>query len=701
MDGSERLRAGIDVGGTFTRGVLLTPENYVERAVRVATTHRHEFGVAAGVLACIEELLSGIDPHNLLAINHSTTQATNALLEGDLSPVEVHLFHRPGERFALKRQFGFKHLELSAHSRVPVTVELHEENGIPAVPTGEALPRLIAETLVQSEGETEAKVHGAWAGELAGRSPDAVPLLLKATDISRLLGVKARVKTGVLNCAMLPTMLATLEHTRNALKQRGLTQPLMVLKSDGGVLPAEIVFERPLSCMLSGPAAGAAAALHFAGITLGIFFEVGGTSTDISFIHDGRIRFRPAKVGGHRLQTETLDLRTVALGGGSLLGLGPGGNLVVGPRSAHLAGLGYLSFAPDSHLDLGRLEYHVEERSGVRHFMWDAGAARYGFTLTDLANALGMIPEDDPAYAPAAKLGAVFGEIKRTHGMGVEKLHELVGQWVERLLSPVLAEYSRAYKVERGLIRLVGGGGGVHSALPFISERLKLPCQTVEHYPYISAVGAALAASTVQVRLTSETGGAEDVRKARELAVEDLLRAGVEPANAHYEYNYDATVGILRLTATARRAFEERSEELDGDALSQRAQELTGASSAREVFASAGFAVFETEKPGRWGRSRRYLVVLDRRGKARLIRANAGCEIVGETAALLPTLAALHREKREFRDAGEVPPQLVVVGATRIHDLSTLPDSDSFAEVLADELAFEERRLIVVSSPAA
>jgi len=701
VDGSDRLRVGIDVGGTFTRGVLLTPGNEVERAVRIPTTHRHEFGVAAGVLACLEELLDGVDPQNLLAINHSTTQATNALLEGDLSPVEVHLFHRRGERFALKRQFGFKHLELSAHSRVPLTVKLHEENGIPPAPSSDTLPRLIAETLVESEGETEVKVHAAWAGELAERSPEAVPLLLKATDISRLLGAKARVKTGVLNCAMLPTMLATLHHTRSALKQRGLTQPLMVLKSDGGVLPAEIVFERPLSCMLSGPAAGAAAALHFAGVTMGIFLEVGGTSTDISFIHDGRIRFRPAKVGGHRLQTETLDLRTIALGGGSLLGLAAGGGLVVGPRSAHVAGLGYLSFAPDDHLDSGRLEYYAEERSGVRYFMWDAGDARYGFTLTDLANAREMIPEGDPAYAPAAKLGAVFGEIERAHGMGVEKLHELVGQWVERLLSPVFAEYSRAYKVERSLIRLVGGGGGVHSALTFISDRLKLPGEVVEHYPYISAVGAALAASTVQVRLTSETGGAEDVRKARELAVVDLLRAGVEPANAHYEYSYDATAGILRLTATARRAFEERASELDEAALVQRAHELTGATSAREVFASAGFMAFEAEKPGRWRRSRKYIVVLDRRGKARLIRTDAGVEIVDETAALLPALTSLHRERREFRDAGEVPPQLVVVGATRIHDLSTLPDSDSFAEVLADELAYEEKRLIVVGSPAA
>ncbi len=701
MDGSERLRAGIDVGGTFTRGVLLTPGNEVERAVRVATTHRHEFSVAAGVLACLEELLDGVDPQNLLAINHSTTQATNALLEGDLSPVEVHLFHRRGERFMLKRQFGFKHLELSAHSRVPLTVKLHEENGIPPAPSSDTLPRLIAETLVESEGETESEVHRAWAAELEQRSPEAVPLLLKATDISRLLGVKARVKTGALNCAMLPTMLATLEHTRSALKRRGLTQPLMVLKSDGGVLPAGIVFERPLSCMLSGPAAGAAAALHFAGVTLGIFLEVGGTSTDISFIHDGRIRFRPAKVGGHRLQTETLDLRTVALGGGSLLGLTPNGSFAVGPRSAHLAGLGYLSFAPEEHLGSGQLGFHTEERSKARYFTWDAGDIRYGFTLTDLANALGIIPEEDPAYAPLTKLGTAFGEVERAHGMSVDELRELAGRWIERLLKPVLAEYSRSYKVERGLIRLIGGGGGVHSALPFISERLNLPTETVAHYPYISAVGAALAASTVQVSLTSETGGAEDVRKARELAVKDLLRAGVEPAKAHYEYSYDATAGILRLTATARRPYEERAAQLDETSLAERARELTGASTAREIFSSAGFVAFETEKLRRWGRSRKYVVVVDRRGKARLIRANAGWEMVDEAAALLPALATLHRERREFRDAGEVPPQLVVVGATQVHDLSTLPDSDSFAEVLADELGFEGRRLVVVISPAA
>lgn len=693
--GDNKLRFGIDVGGTFTHGVSVAADGGVLRALKVPTTHRDKLGVAAGVLQCLDELLQGVDPAGVLAINHSTTQATNALLEGDLTPVEVHVFHEHGEGFLLKRQLSFTKLQLSPHSHIPVSIAIHEGADAEA-PQGKAIPRLIAETLVQSEGTTEDAVYTRWAEALAKNAPEAVPLLQKVTDISRLLGVKARVKTGVVNCAMLPTMLGTLTHTQEALKRRGLAQPLMVLKSDGGVLPAEMAFQRPLTCLLSGPAAGAAAALHFAGVTFGVFFEVGGTSTDISFIHDGRIRFRPASVGGHRLQAETLDLRTIALGGGSLLGLDGAGKLTLGPRSAHLAGLSYLSFAPEAHLTQGVLEFHSEERGGPRHFVWKSGDVKYGFTLTDIANALGKIPHDDAAYVDAKTLSVPFVALGKAHGLSLAKLDEQVSAHIERLTAPIISEYARAFKVERGLVRLVGGGGGVNSALPFISDRAKLPYDVVAHYPYISAVGAAIAAGTVQVRLTSNDGGPEDVRKARELAVADLTRAGMDPSAAHYEYSFDPTAGILRLTATARRPFEEQAAEMGADALAKRACELTGADSAKEIFASAGFVAFAAEK-----KRRRYIAVLDRRGKARLIRPGAAYEVAQDADALLPLVTTIHRDRREFRDAGEVPPQLWVVGAASVHDLSTLPNAESFADVLASEIGVAGARLVVISSPAA
>jgi hypothetical protein len=132
------------------------------------------------------------------------------------------------------------------------------------------------------------------------------------------------------------------------------------------------------------------------------------------------------------------------------------------------------------------------------------------------------------------------------------------------------------------------------------------------------------------------------------------------------------------------------------DALAKRACELTGADSAKEIFASAGFVAFAAEK-----KRRRYIAVLDRRGKARLIRPGAAYEVAQDADALLPLVTTLHRDRREFRDAGEVPPQLWVVGAASVHDLSTLPNAESFADVLASELGVSGARLIVISTPVA
>ncbi len=96
------LRIGIDVGGTFTHGVVLRPPGSVIASARTPTTHSQAQGVAAGVQPVLRDLLGQLDAQGLQRsavelVAHSTTQATNALLEGDVSPVTRIVLIPPGE----------------------------------------------------------------------------------------------------------------------------------------------------------------------------------------------------------------------------------------------------------------------------------------------------------------------------------------------------------------------------------------------------------------------------------------------------------------------------------------------------------------------------------------------------------------------------------------------------------------------------
>src|SRR5215207_9690759 len=83
------VRVGVDVGGTFTKAVALDADGrVVARAVR-PTSHEHADGVAAGVVAVVADVAEAVGADAVELVTHSTTQAVNALLEGDVPPVGI------------------------------------------------------------------------------------------------------------------------------------------------------------------------------------------------------------------------------------------------------------------------------------------------------------------------------------------------------------------------------------------------------------------------------------------------------------------------------------------------------------------------------------------------------------------------------------------------------------------------------------
>src|SRR3954449_6576469 len=116
MTSRRSYRIGIDVGGTFTKAVLIDNATHeVVGRYSVLTSHADPRGVAAGVVAVFRNVLdgSGVDPADVIFLAHSTTQATNALLEGDVACVGVLGMASRFEALLARRQSSIKQIELA------------------------------------------------------------------------------------------------------------------------------------------------------------------------------------------------------------------------------------------------------------------------------------------------------------------------------------------------------------------------------------------------------------------------------------------------------------------------------------------------------------------------------------------------------------------------------------------------------------
>ena len=330
------LALGVDTGGTYTDAVLVRDEREVIASAKSLTTRADlAIGVGRAISAVLAE--AEIAPDQIGLASLSTTLATNALVEGQ------------GGRIALI-YVGFRESDLEKHGLRDAL------KGDPALVLsgghnhagGEKEPldtKALEAFLKSHEGISGYAVAAQFATRNPAHELEVARVVAERTGIpvtcshhlsAKLNGPK-RAVTAVLNARLIGMIDRLIGRAQDQLKEQGISAPMMVVRGDGALMSAEQARERPIETILSGPAASIVGARWLTNADNALVSDIGGTTTDVALIRDGKPAIDPAgaQVGGFRTMVEAVAMRTHGLGGDSqvhVLTEGLQGGVFLGPR---------------------------------------------------------------------------------------------------------------------------------------------------------------------------------------------------------------------------------------------------------------------------------------------------------------------------------------------------------------------------------
>ncbi|HZT95246.1 MAG TPA: hydantoinase/oxoprolinase family protein [Chloroflexota bacterium] len=581
----DRYRVGIDTGGTFTDVVAVDVASGRLTATKTASTPDDPSRALGAGLDKVLTLV-GAGRSEVEALIHGTTVATNALLEERFSGL------------ALITTAGFRHILEIARQSVPsgygnsyfwvkperiVPLERVHEVDERMNHRGEILRRLdddcvrrVARLLAEQDVEAVAisLIH-AYAnpeherrvrGLLLAENPHLTVSI--SSDVLPEYREYERTMTTCIDAYVKPVMQKYIGRASDTFKTSNDdgSMPFLIMQSNGGVLPAPEVAGRPITTLLSGPAAGALGAAYLAGLSghgRVLTVDAGGTSTDICLVDGGEPHVTTeGRVGRFPVKVPMVDVTTIGTGGGSIAWIDPSGALRVGPKSAGA--------------DPGPMCY---------------GRGGNAATLTDANVMLGRLP----AYL----LGGEMPLDVRRARQGIDQLAKHLGVGPERLAAGVveIADWNqvnavRQVTVKKGLdprdYTMVAFGGSGPLQAPRVAELLGMTRVLIPPNPgNVSAYGllavdlrSDLVTTLVQredrLDLTTVNAAYDDlIRRAEQelskAAVPQELRRLLRSADIRYlgeayEVQVDVPAGVIDEVAVGQMTerFHERHERLYG-----------------------------------------------------------------------------------------------------------------------------------------
>ena len=325
------LKLGIDTGGTYTDAVLVEGERTILSAAKRLTT-RHDLTLGIGNV--LDELpVDELRRVGLVAL--STTLSTNSVVEGYGAPVGVLL---PG--------YGKKQVEKSG------LLDIFESELVATLPGGhDALGRqrqaLDEERAVQLIAMLQGRVAAFAVSSMFGVRNPAHEIRLREMIMERCarpvtcghelasdLDAPRRALTVALNARMVPVIHELIKAVQDMLDRRGIDAPLMMVKGNGSLINTRTALKQPVGTVLSGPAASVIGACALSGAGNAIIADMGGTTTDIAVVTNGRPELSTdgVRIGAWKPMVEAVRVISLGLGGDSEVRFSGQAGIEIGPR---------------------------------------------------------------------------------------------------------------------------------------------------------------------------------------------------------------------------------------------------------------------------------------------------------------------------------------------------------------------------------
>ncbi|WP_049576458.1 hydantoinase/oxoprolinase family protein [Nonomuraea sp. SBT364] len=467
-------RVAMDIGGTFTDVVCYDERSGAVTASKAPTTPGD---LAEGVFAALGRVVD--DPAAISFFVHGTTQGLNALLER--TGARVLLLASEGGRDVYQIARGNRDRMFDLRYRKPAPLVPRQDvmeaggrldwRGAELVPLDEESVRR-AGRRARDEGFDAVAVcllfsyadpaHEIRAGEILAQELGEDVLVVLSHEVAREWREYERTSSAVLEAYTGPVVRRYLSGIERRFAERGLTVPVHVMQSSGGLVNASYAMRRPLQTLLSGPVGGTMGGVAAARLPAGrrnvICVDMGGTSFDVSLVVDGRPDVSAeARIEGFPVLMPVVNLHTIGAGGGSLA-YAEAGALRVGPESAGAV----------------------------------PGPACYGrggtrATVTDANVALGRV---DPAWFAGGLMtldaGAAAAAVAELAGeLGLDPLR--LAEGICDVANAKMAQAIRTLTVEHGVeprefsLVAFGGAGAMHAV--FIARELGISEVVVPRFP--------------------------------------------------------------------------------------------------------------------------------------------------------------------------------------------------------------------------